>query len=98
MPAASCRSMPARSISRCDTISASFGVSFRMGKKKLDNRMGALKNRRDTGYPSETGLGAKIQGRYNITAETVGFLEVSLITGRRRGRRHAHLIWIGASR
>src|ERR671918_281721 len=40
MPAASCRIMPARSISRCETISASFGFSFRMGKKNRDNRMG----------------------------------------------------------
>ena len=40
MPAASCRIMPARSISRCDTISASFGFSLRMGRKNRDNRMG----------------------------------------------------------
>src|ERR1700675_929592 len=40
MPAASCRIMPARSISRCETISASFGFSFRMGRKNRDNRMG----------------------------------------------------------
>ena len=33
MPAASCRIMPARSISRCETISASFGVSRRIGRK-----------------------------------------------------------------
>src|SRR4051795_9694137 len=32
--------MPARSISRCETISASFGFSFRMGRKNRDNRMG----------------------------------------------------------
>src|SRR5580698_4343926 len=43
MPAASCRIMPARSISRCDTISASFGFSLRMGRKNRDNRMGTLK-------------------------------------------------------
>src|SRR6201996_2817517 len=42
MPAASCRIIPARSISRCDTISASFGFSFRMGRKNRDNRMGTL--------------------------------------------------------
>src|ERR1700752_3970456 len=41
MPAASCRIMPARSISRCDTISASFGFSLRMGRKKRDSRMSA---------------------------------------------------------
>src|SRR5215813_12779722 len=40
MPAASCRIIPARSISRCETISASFGFSFRMGRKNRDNRMG----------------------------------------------------------
>src|SRR5216684_2342024 len=40
MPAASCRIMPARSIRRCETISASFGFSFRMGRKNRDNRMG----------------------------------------------------------
>src|SRR5258706_15134554 len=43
MPAASCRIMPARSIRRCDTISASFGFSLRMGRKNRDNRMGTLK-------------------------------------------------------
>src|SRR5258705_2809001 len=43
MPAASCRIMPARSISRCETISASFGFSLRMGRKNRDNRMGTLK-------------------------------------------------------
>src|SRR6266581_4791971 len=32
--------MPARSISRCDTISASFGVSRRIGRKKRDRRIG----------------------------------------------------------
>src|SRR5207244_6500667 len=64
MPAASCRIMPARSISRCETISASFGFSFRMGRKNRDNRMGQLKE--SVGYRkrcSETGSGAKIQGR-----------------------------------
>src|SRR5262245_26712373 len=40
MPAASCRSMPARSISRCETISASLGFSFRIGRKNRVNRMG----------------------------------------------------------
>src|SRR6478609_12006781 len=40
MPAASCRIMPARSINRCETISASFGFSFSMGRKNRDNRMG----------------------------------------------------------
>ena len=45
MPAASCRIMPARSISRCETISASFGVSRRIGRKKRDRRIGCLENR-----------------------------------------------------
>src|SRR3982074_2673631 len=35
--------MRARSSSRCETISASFGFSFRMGRKNRDNRMGILK-------------------------------------------------------
>src|ERR1700721_2669170 len=39
MPAASWRIMPARSISRCETISASFGVSGRVGRKKEERRM-----------------------------------------------------------
>src|ERR1700759_2859317 len=41
MPAASWRTMPARSINRCETISASFGVSRRIGKKNRDSRMGS---------------------------------------------------------
>src|SRR6266481_2227927 len=49
MPAASCRIMPARSISRCETISASFGFSFRIGRKNRDNRMTILRNQWDTG-------------------------------------------------
>src|SRR4029077_548570 len=63
MPAASCRIMPARSISRCETISASFGFSFRIGRKNRDNRMGQL--RESVGHQkgcSETGSGMKIQG------------------------------------
>src|ERR1051325_5222565 len=39
MPAASWRIMPARSISRSETISASFGVSRRIGRKKRERRM-----------------------------------------------------------
>src|SRR5215203_6946995 len=39
MPAPSCRISPARSIRRCETISASFGVSRRMGRKKRLKRM-----------------------------------------------------------
>src|SRR6185295_15788760 len=45
MPADSCRIMPARSISRWETISASFGVSRRIGRKKRDRRIQTLKNR-----------------------------------------------------
>src|SRR5213083_960327 len=62
--------MPARSISRCETISASFGFSFRMGRKNRDNRMGQLKE--SVGYwkrCSETGSGAKIQGRARCKAD-----------------------------
>src|ERR1700752_2103892 len=40
MPAASWRNMPARSINRCETISASLGVSRRIGRKKRDRRIG----------------------------------------------------------
>ena len=64
MPAAFWRIMPARSISRCETISASVGFSFRIGRKKRDNRMantqgiGEGQERR-----SETGSGAKTQGQ-----------------------------------
>src|SRR3954453_12268070 len=49
MPAASWRIMPARSISRCETISASFGFSFRIGRKNRDNRMTILRNQWDVG-------------------------------------------------
>src|SRR4051812_35669911 len=52
MPAASWRIMPARSISRCETISASFGFSFRMGRKNRDNRMARLGNRGKRRSPS----------------------------------------------
>src|SRR3954470_7602799 len=52
MPAASCRIMPARSIRRCDTISASFGFSLRMGRKNRDNRMGTLKESVGNGRPA----------------------------------------------
>jgi hypothetical protein len=54
--------MPARSISRCETISASFGVSFRIGKKNRDNRMGRPGIAWDTDAGSETGSASKIQG------------------------------------
>src|ERR1700686_3084125 len=52
MPAASCRIMPARSISRCETISASFGFSLRMGRKNRDNRMGTLEESVRHGKPA----------------------------------------------
>ena len=41
MPAASCLIMPARSIRRWEIISASLGVSRRIGKKYRDSRMGS---------------------------------------------------------
>jgi hypothetical protein len=44
--------MPVRSISRCETISASFGFSFRMGRKNRDNRMGTLKESVGRGTPA----------------------------------------------
>src|SRR5271169_4589699 len=43
MPAASCRISPARSINRCDTISASLGFSLRIGRRKRESRMGTPK-------------------------------------------------------
>src|SRR4051794_17716833 len=58
MPAASWRIMPARSISRCETISASFGFSFRMGRKNRDNRMARLGNRgKAKGAPRSNRIG-----------------------------------------
>src|SRR5712691_5917470 len=41
MPEASCRTMPARSMRRWETISASLGVSRRIGKKYRESRMGS---------------------------------------------------------
>src|ERR1700731_2121054 len=43
MPAASWRIMPARSISRWEAISASFGVSRKLGRKNRERRMEARK-------------------------------------------------------
>jgi hypothetical protein len=40
MPAELCRIMPARSISWCDTICASAGVSLSNGRKYRDSRIG----------------------------------------------------------
>src|SRR5208282_6275864 len=39
MPEADCRTMPARSISRCETICASLGFSFSSGRKYWDRRI-----------------------------------------------------------
>src|SRR3954447_15899588 len=59
--------MPARSISRCDTISASFGVSFRMGRKYRDNRMGTLgESAGEREVVSETGSAVKTQGEARV--------------------------------
>src|ERR1700686_4124827 len=64
MPAASCRIMPARSIRRCDTISASLGFSFRIGRRNRDNRMGKPDGIGETREGcSESGSAAKTQGR-----------------------------------
>src|ERR1700754_2967985 len=67
--------MPARSINRCDTISASLGVSFRMGRKNRDNRMGTrLKESGKREDASETGLVKKTQGwEVSESRETCGF-------------------------
>src|SRR3954466_14775107 len=82
MPAASCRSMPARSIRRCDTISASFGFSFRMGRKNRDNRMGDSKEVsigvRAECRSSETGSAGKTQDReFEKAAKFTDFLPFS---------------------
>src|SRR3974390_1653309 len=83
MPAASCRIMPARSIRRCETISASFGFSLRMGRKNRDNRMGtpvesvghgkpAVKPdrvRKDKGGNEENPLSARISCRFTDELE-----------------------------
>src|ERR1700677_5060760 len=56
--------MHARSIRGCDTISASLGFSFRIGRKNRDNRMGkpnAIGETREAS--SESGSAAKTQGR-----------------------------------
>src|ERR1700729_3067605 len=56
--------MPARSIRRCDTISASLGFSFRIGRKNRDNRMGKPNGIGETREASsESGSAAKTQGR-----------------------------------
>src|SRR5579864_8745995 len=65
MPAASCRIMPARSISLCETISASFGVSRKIGRKKRDRRIAGGSESRTVGGPSESGSAGKTQGRRN---------------------------------
>src|SRR3979411_611806 len=61
MPAASWRIIPARSISRCEAISASFGVSRRIGRKKRDRRMGIRLAECGRRGSSESGWGAKTQ-------------------------------------
>src|SRR6516164_9003261 len=71
MPAASCRIIPARNIRRCDTISASLGVSRKIGKKNRERRMGWRGSRSIGGAPSETGLPAKTQGPPGKAAETL---------------------------
>src|SRR5215213_3115567 len=64
MPAASWRIIPARSIRRCDTISASFGFSLRMGRKNRDNRIVRPgESLGEVEASSETGSGAKTQGQ-----------------------------------
>src|SRR5205814_294643 len=73
MPAASCRIMPARSINRCDTISASFGFSFRIGRKYRDNRISTPQE--SAGSSSESGLSRKTQDRdLGKAAKLVDFL------------------------
>src|SRR5215468_11265330 len=91
MPAASCRIIPARSISRCETISASFGFSFRMGRKNRDNRMGL-----GSGDSGETADAVKPDwvakhkaGTGQNAAERASFLPFRLAS--------AHLMMIGAA-
>src|SRR5580704_5153427 len=94
MPAASCRIMPARSISRCETISASFGFSFRMGRKNRDNRMTLLEDSKMR-RRSESGLRPKIQGRtVRKAAGSAGFRAFVTIRTASLGR-HVEIVLEG---
>src|SRR5260370_30258158 len=58
--------MPARSISRWDTISASLGVSRRMGKKYRESRMGSTLAFALGSRPTETGSSCKTQEHQRV--------------------------------
>src|ERR1700733_865276 len=67
MPAASWRTLPARSIRRWETISASLGVSRRIGKKYRESRMCSVHRFELRLAPfSETGSPRKTQERQKI--------------------------------
>ena len=88
MPAASCRIIPARNMSRCETISASFGVSRRIGRKKRDRRMGFERTRgrndgvRESGSPTKTQGPARFFGNLSDAAASIPMLGCQ-----QRGRR-----------
>src|SRR5271167_1699006 len=81
MPAASCRIMPARSISRCETISASFGFSLRIGRKNRDSRIGTLKESVKHGRPAvKPDRAGKHKGRACESGSGGGFPAISPVT------------------
>src|SRR5260370_28661181 len=76
--------MPARSIRRCDTISASFGFSFRIGRKTRDNRISTPQEW--AGSSSESGLLWKTQDRdLGKAAKPVDFFTFYRSAGRDQG-------------
>jgi hypothetical protein len=76
--------MPARSISRCDTISASFGFSFKIGRKNRDNRIGHTR-RIGEECSSESGLTQKTQGRdLGKAAKSPDFLPLYQLVDKRK--------------
>src|ERR1043166_363184 len=79
MPAASWRTMPARSMSRCDTISAYFGVSRRIGRKKRDRRIGDRPTIREaSGGARETNrIGGENTRADNAFEEALGVITLS---------------------
>src|SRR6476660_8971037 len=81
--------MPARSISRCDTISASFGVSRRMGRKKRDGRMDFLMGLVDDEV-IESGSAAKTQGLACFFGNLSGVAASISVLGWPEGRKGTH--------
>jgi hypothetical protein len=73
---------------RCETISASFGFSFRMGRKNRDNRMRTLKESGDTGCvpvkPDRLQKHKGGVGKAATTADYASLLQSQLILRLRR--------------